>query len=207
MLVLQLLKEVPMKSWIQRHTGKLSIGVASALVATLVAIVGVNVLTERAAGSTSAVIDQATFPALEAVYVETGTQDGKAIARTWKLTYTDASHWRKELVDMSLRQSGKFDQVGYFEEASGNTVTVGSPITPKITRTNDRPSVPFRWFVPGRLSYLKNAGKAVQVTQVSVSEMSVTLGDETYRLESRYGVPLEVNIDNTHFVSQSLTFK
>lgn len=195
-----------MKPWIKHHR-TLSLGVILSLVAALIAILSVNILSERATGSTPAIIDQATFPALEAVYIETGTQDGKPFSKTWKLTYTDASHWRKELIDYSPRQSGRFNQLGYFEEANGNVLSSGSPITPTITKTNDLPTVPFRWFVPGRLSYLKNAGKPVQVTQTSANELGVIVGDEKYRLETRYGVPLEVNLDNEQFVAKSLTFK
>lgn len=197
---------VSMKPWITQYK-RSALGVSVSVIIGLLAILGVNVLTERATGSTPAVINQATFPMLEAVYVETGSSEGKAFSRTWKLAYTDASHWRKELIDYSPRQRGKFDQLGYFEEANGGTLSSGSPIIPTMTKPNDLPTVPFRWFVPGRLSYLKNAGKAVQVTQSSPGELNVTVGgDETYRLESRYGVPLEVHMDNERFVATSLTF-
>lgn len=109
---------------------------------------------------------------------------------------------------MTPRQNGKFDIIGSVDEFKGDKLVQTSPLlaTPVIV-SYDAPLSPFPWFVPGRLSYYKNTGSPVQVTQVGVGELQVVNGSNNYRLESKFGIPLEGTQDNVHFVAKSLILK
>ena len=186
---------------------KVAASLALTLIGAFAAVFAMVVFTDKSAGSTPATIGQLQWPALQAVYVETGTDAGVSFSKTWKLDWTDMSHWRKELIDMSPRKSGRFDEVGTFEELNGGTRIYQRPLSPSVVNHQDLPEVPWRWFVPGRLSDLKNAGRSVQVAVSAPNELKVVAPHEEYRLEAAHGVPLEVTIDGEHFVSKSLTFK
>lgn len=102
--------------------------------------------------TTSAALDAGSWPALTLVYqIEANSQglDAPADITTWKVTYHDKRHWRKEL----LADSANTNQVGTVESFQGTTYTVHSGRAKRVVFTQeypDAPMAPERWLFPGR---------------------------------------------------------
>ena len=114
------------------------------------------------------------WPAMTLVYRDEGKTEGLTRGTTtkvWRLSYQDARHWQKELLEDSALSAN----VGTIERLQGTTYTAYSAVT-KDTFTKEYPAsggilVPEQWLSPGREQALPAKGY-IQSTAADAKQTS-----------------------------------
>jgi len=197
--------------------------IGAILVAAVLAVtvpLGIRQIQSAQGVSTVASVDPTDYPAFTAEYLVTFQQNGVAHSQTWKVDYNSQRDWRKEEVAVTGNTTPSILEVGTVWEFKGSTLTItrasgGKP----ITVSHPEGFIPFSWLHAGRLSYLRNKGEPVQVTQITsglqANGQQVVYGNPGSPLADRYtlnarGVPVEGDVHSTgdvQFKALSFTFK